>query len=162
MLPGLFLPVLFALQTPIVPATPPAQPAVAPATGQELKPLSFHSQRFDYKWETLLPVNIEVDGLKVNTIFFNRRQARSWPLKGVAFGVRAQIEATNTSKRPRVPHFAVAVFDSEDRLLGVAGGGTRVGSVSPGDTETFDLNFTWLNERLPLGTHFYLAVELTE
>ena len=65
-------------------------------------------------------LNFEVDGLKVNSIFFNRRQVRSWPLKGADFGVRAQVEVTNTSSRPKVAGFAVAVFDAEHRLLGVA------------------------------------------
>jgi hypothetical protein len=171
MLLSLFLPIALALQTQTPEPTQPAQPApttttappaTQPATGPMLKPLSFHSQRFDYKWDTLLPVHVDVDGLKVNTIFFNRRQMRTWPLKNVNFGVRAQVEVTNTSQLARVPHFAVAVFDNENRLLGVAGGGTRIGSVKPGGTETFDLNFTWLNERLPLGTYYYLAVELTE
>jgi hypothetical protein len=159
MLCTLFLSTLLGLQTPA--ANPaPAQPAVA--AGQDLKPLSFHSQRFPYKWDTLLPIHIEVDGLKVNTIFFNRRQVRSWPLTGADFGARAQVEVTNNSTRPRVPGFAVAVFDAEDRLLGVGTGGAKVGSVAPETTETFDLNFMRVNERLPLGAYFYLTVELTQ
>jgi len=140
----------------------PPQPAAAVGTGQNLKPLSFHSQRFDYKWDTLLPVNYDVDGLKLTTIFFNRRQATTWPLKGADFGARAQVEVTNTSKHPRVPGFAVAVFDSENRLLGVASGGAKVGNIGPGKTETFDLNFSKVTERLPLGAYFFLSVELSE
>lgn len=159
MLPAAALPLLLLLQAPL---PPPGQPAAQPAAAQDLKPLSFHSQRFTYKWDTLLPVGIEVDGVKVNTIFFNRRQTRTWPFKGADFGARAQVEVTNTSKSPRIPGFAVAVFDAEDRLLGVANGGTRVGSVSPGDTETFDLNFSRVSERLPLGTYFYLTLELSK
>jgi hypothetical protein len=164
MFPSLMIPVLFALQNPAPPTTqnvdaPPAPVAVA---DQNLKPLSFDSQRFPYKWDTLLPVHIEVDGLKVNTIFFNRREANFWPLKGANFGVRAQLEVTNTSKQPKVPAFAVAVFDSEDRLLGAANGGTKLGTVAPGDTETFDLNFTQVNERLPLGSYFFLTLELSK
>lgn len=154
MLRALLLPALLCLQAPA------AQPAAV--AGQNLKPLSFHSQRFPYKWDTLLPLGIEVDGLKLNTIFFNRRQVRSWPLKGADFGARAQVEVTNNSKKPRIPGFAVAVFDAEDRLLGVGNGGAKVGSIDPGGTETFDLNFSRVSERLPLGAHFYLTVELTE
>jgi len=152
MLSALIVSTLLVLQTPAPP------PASAPA----LKPLSFFSQRFDYKWDTMLPMNIEVDGLKVNTIFFNRRQIRSWPLKGADFGARAQVEVTNTSKRARIPGFAVAVFDADNRLLGVGNGGAKVGSIDPGGTETFDLNFSRVSERLPLGAYFYLTVELVE
>jgi hypothetical protein len=163
--PLLVVPFLLALQ-PTTPSTttPPAPPPPAAATsaGQDLKPLSFYSQRFNYKWDTLLPINYEVDGLKVNTIFFNRRQATTWPIKGADFGARAQVEVTNTSKSPRVPGFVVAVFDSENRLLGVASGGAKVGNTGPGKTETFDLNFSKVTERLPLGAYFYFSVELSE
>ena len=159
MLPVLLLPVMLGLQTPN-PEPSPAQPVVA--TAQNLKPLSFYSQRFDYKWDTLLPIKIEVDGLKVNSIFFNRRKVRAWPLSGADFGARAQVEVTNNSKNPRIPGFAVAVFDAENRLLGVGNGGAKVGSIGPGTTETFDLNFSRVSERLPLGAYFYLTVELVE
>lgn len=159
MLSFLLLPALLGLQTPTTEPMP-AQPVAA--AGQNLKPLSFHSQRFPYKWDTLLPINIEVDGLKISTIFFNRRQVRSWPLKGADFGARAQVEVTNTTKKPRIPGFAVAVFDAEDRMLGVGNGGAKVGNIAPGGTETFDLNFSRVSERLPLGSYFYLTVELVE
>ena len=159
MLSTLFLPVLLSLQVP-TPQPAPTQPTAV--AGQNLKPLSFHSQRFDYKWDTLLPLNIEVDGLKVNTIFFNRRKINSWPLKSADFGARAQVEVTNKSKQTRIPGFAVAVFDAENRLLGVGNGGAKVGSIDPGGTETFDLNFSRVSERLPLGVYFYLTVELVE
>jgi hypothetical protein len=159
MLSALLLSSLLSLQAP---ATEPAPAQPATTAPQSLKPLSFFSQKFDYKWDTLLPVKVEVDGLKVNTIFFNRRQIHSWPFKGADFGARAQVEVTNTSKKPRTPGFAVAVFDAENRLLGVGNGGATVGSVDPGTTETFDLNFYRVNERLPLGAYFYLTVELAE
>ena len=159
MLSMLLLPLLLDLQGPIAEPVPSQPPAVA---GQNQKPLSFYSQRFDYKWDTMLPLKIEVDGLKVNTIFFNRRQVKSWPLKGADFGARAQVEVTNNSKKPRIPGFAVAVFDAENRLLGVGNGGAKVGSIDPGTTETFDLNFSRVSERLPLGAYFYLTVELVE
>ena len=159
MLSALLFPVLLSLQ---VPTTQPAPTPPAATAGQHLKPLSFFSQRFEYKWDTMLPLNIEVDGLKVNTIFFNRRKINAWPLKGTDFGARAQIEVTNKSRQTRIPGFAVAVFDAENRLLGVGNGGAKVGSIDPGGTETFDLNFSRVSERLPLGAYYYLTVELAE
>ena len=160
MLFELLLSTALGLQPPAANPAPAPVPAQAPSQG--LKPLSFHSQRGAYKWDTLLPLQFEVDGVKVNSIFFNRRQVRSWPFRGADFGVRAQVEVTNTSTRPKVPGFAVAVFDAENRLLGVGTGGVRVGTLAPGATETFDLNFSKVNERLPLGDSFYLSMELTE
>jgi hypothetical protein len=144
-----------------VPSEPPSPKPEAPKS-QELKPLGFFSQRYPYQWNTVLSLKAEVDGLKLNTIFFNRREIRSWPLEGAEFGTRAQIEVTNTAQKVRVPNFAVAVFDEGDRLLGVATGGTKLMGVRPGSTETFDLNFSRVLQRLPKGTHFVLSVEFAE
>ena len=41
-----------------------------------------------------------------------------------------------------------------------ASGGTKVGSVKPGETETFDLDFTQVKERSPKGAKFILSIEL--
>jgi len=101
-----------------------------------------------------------VDGLRVDSIYFNKRETTVWPLKGADFGTRAKVKVTNTSGRSRIPGFAVAVFDAEDRLVGVATGGTKIGSVGAGTTETFDLNFRYVLERLPKGATFFLSIEL--
>jgi hypothetical protein len=158
------LPVLLAmalgLQNP-APTPKPVPPAEAPKA-PALSPLSFASKRFPYHWDATLPVNLEVDGLKISTIFFNRREFRGGPLKGADFGTRAEVEVTNASKHPKVPGFSVAVFDSEDRLLGVASGGASLVSLKPDDTKTYDLNFHFVTERLPLGSYFVLSMELGE
>lgn len=153
---AMLLPLILGLQAP----SPAASPEAAKA--QELKPLGFFSQKFPYKWDVMLPLKTEVDGLRLNTIFFNRREVTSWPLKGAEFGTRAQIEVTNTAKKVKVPNFAVAVFDDEGRLLGVATGGSKITGVSPGETETFDLNFSRILQRLPKGTNFVLSVEFSQ
>ena len=48
------------------------------------------------QWDVLLPLKAEIDGLKLNTIFFNRRELRSGFLKGAEFGTRAQIDVRLT------------------------------------------------------------------
>lgn len=143
-------------------AAPQAAPTAAVPKAEELKPLGFFSQKFPYRWDTVLPLKAEVDGLRLNTIFFNRRELRSGLLKGAEFGTRAQIEVTNTGKRSRMPNFAVAVLDEDGRLLGVATGGSKITGVAPGETETFDLNFSRVLQRLPKGTSFVLSLEFAE
>jgi hypothetical protein len=159
--PALALSALMALQAtpqekkpeaPIVQA-PPAAPAPQ-------APLGFTSKRFAFQWDKSIALGLELDGLKVSSIFFNNRELKSGWLKDANFGTRAQVEVTNASKQDRIPGFAVAVFDKEGRLLGVASGGTKLGVVKPGETETFDLNFTQVKERLPRGEHFVLSLEL--
>ncbi|WP_026852146.1 hypothetical protein [Geothrix fermentans] len=141
---------------------PASAPAPAPAAVADTS-LSYFSESFAFAWDRVIPLSVNVDGLKVTSIFFNRRVMQPGffnIMKGAEFGTRAQVEVTNTAKYPRIPGFAVAVLDKDGKLLGVASGGTKVGTVKPGETETFDLNFTQVKERLPKGERFLLAIEL--
>ncbi|MDR3685147.1 MAG: hypothetical protein P4L11_15570 [Geothrix sp.] len=153
---------------PPAPAEPPkvqAPPPGAAAHPVPAAPLAFYSERFAYAWDRTIPLSINLDGLKVTRIFFNKRVLESGffnLMKGAEFGTRAQIEVTNTAQVPKVPGFAVAVLDKDGRLLGVASGGTKFGTVAPGETETFDLNFTQVKERLASGDKFLLAIELRD
>lgn len=151
-----------ATQPAAKPAPAPApKPEARPAAGkpEDLKPLSFFSQQFKFRWDQFMPLTAVVDGLRINSIFFNKRTMSLF--KGAEFGTRAVIDVTNTSNATRTPGFAVAVFDAEDRLLGVASGGPKIGGISAGTTETFDLSFHQVLERIPRADHFYLSVELT-
>jgi hypothetical protein len=148
------------LGLPQAPPPAPAAPAAAPA-----QPLSFYSGTFPFAWDRTLPLTVDLDGLKVTGIFFNKRKVEPGffnLLKGAEFGTRAQVQVTNTGKYPKVPGFAVAVLDKDGNLLGVASGGTKLGTVKPGDTETFDLNFTQVKERLSKGDRFLLSIELRD
>ena len=141
---------------------PAPSPAPAPAAAADTS-LSYFSESFAFTWDRVIPLSVNVDGLKVTSIFFNRRVMQPGffnIMKGAEFGTRAQVEVTNTAKYPRIPGFAVAVLDKDGKLLGVASGGTKIGTVKPGETETFDLNFTQVKERLPKGERFLLAIEL--
>lgn len=142
---------------------PQPAPAPAPAPAQAERPLSFYSTRLPFQWNVLIPLDINLDGLRVNSIFFDVRKPESnffGLLKHAEFGTRAQLTVTNTSDYAKVPGFAVAVLDKDGQLLGVASGGTKFGTMPPGDTETFDLNFDQVKARLPKGDHFYLSIEL--
>jgi len=141
---------------------PAADQAALGTPAPAAAPLSFASGSYKFYWDTTIPVNLEADGVKVSEIYFNVRKSRySW-LKDAEFGTRAHVTITNTSARPRVPGFAVAVLDADGKLLGVASGGTKVGTVAPGGTEEFDLNFSQVKERLPKGATFLLSMELRD
>ena len=150
-------------QTP--PATPPPAPAQVAADTAHPAALSFYSETFPFAWDRIIPLPADLDGLRVKSIFFNKRIVEPGffnIFQGAEFGTRAQVEVTNTGKYPKVPGFAVAVLDKDGRLLGVASGGTKLGTVKPGETETFDLNFTQVKERLAKGERFILSIELRD
>lgn len=169
MLPLLFLALLGAQSSPAPAQAPPGKvetvPAKVPPAQGDPKPLqsfSFASASHSFVWDKLIPVTLEVDGLQVKTIFFNEREPTTRILQGRKYGHRAQVEVKNNSSKPRTPGFAVAVLDEEGRLLGVASGGTKFGSVKAGETETFDLNFFQVKQRLPRGAKFLLSMELRD
>ncbi len=154
---------MLSLLLPALLALSPQEPAPVAPPPAAAQPLGFASFRLPFTWNALIPIQgVELDGLKVTSIYFNKRETTVWPLRGADFGTRAKVEVTNTSSKNRTPGFSVAVFDAEDRLLGVASGGTKIGSVGAGTTETFDLNFRQVLERLPKGDHFYLSIELRD
>ena len=168
----IILPLLLALalQDKPAPEPKPAEPpkkeagAAQPEAldlAQE-KPLSFFSGTFPFHWNASEPLAIDLDGLKVTSIAIGKREPKSKLLKGPDYGSRALLSVTNTSKKPRTPGFAIAVFDKDGRLLGAANGGTKIGTVSPGATETFDLAFFQVKDRLPKGDHYVLSVELRD
>lgn len=150
------LPILLAA-LPYLQAPAPVAPETPKA---EATSLSFGSLRQPYLWDRLMQVDLAVDGLKVNSIFFNLRESKVKLFQGPTFGTRAQVEVTNTAKTTKIPGFAVAVLDAEGRLLGAATGGSKLTGVKPGETETFDLNFDQVNTRIPKGATFLLTVEL--
>ncbi|MDR2562223.1 MAG: hypothetical protein LBC63_10710 [Holophagales bacterium] len=153
---GLMLPLLLACHEPIA-----ESPNYSQEPGRQA-PLSFSSAKFDYYWDRIIPLDMSVDELRVKTIFFNKREIAKTFLKGAQFGTRAQVEVENTSNQPKNPGFAVAVFDANHNLIGVATGGTKVGVVRPGKTEKFDLSFFQVTERLQRGAYFHISVELVK
>jgi hypothetical protein len=161
LLPALFLLAQPAPAQPDAPAPVPAVQNDAPiqAKAGDLPPLSFFSERFPFHWDQFMPLKAEVDGLKVNSIFFNKRTMTFF--KSAEFGTRAVVEVTNTASTTRTPGIAVAIFDAQNRLLGVASGGPKLGGVSAGTTASFDLSFHQVYERIPRADHFILTVELS-
>lgn len=148
------------------PAEPPKVEAgivqQAPATPAQSQSLSFFSGTFPFHWNQLQTLDVNVDGLKVTSLAIGKREPRSKLFQGPNYGSHALIHVTNTSKKSRTPGFAIAVFDKEGRLLGAANGGTKIGTVKPGTTETFDLAFFQVKDRLPKGDHYVLSVELRD
>lgn len=138
------------------PAAAPARPAAASA---HLKPLSFLSRQFKFHWDQLMPLDLQLDGLQIKSIYFNKRTMNLF--RSAEFGTRAVVKVTNGASATRVAGFAVAVFDADNQLLGVASGGPKIGGVAAGDTDTYELSFHQVVERIPRADHFILAVELT-
>jgi len=127
---------------------------------QQPNSLGFASKRFEYHWDRVIPLDLAVDDFVVKTIFFNRRELTKSFLKGAQFGTRAKVEVVNMSNKSKNPGFAVAIFDDQDNLIGVASGGSKIGMVKPGKTATFDLNFFQVKERIMRGSYFVISVEL--
>lgn len=157
------MPMLPILLSALLGATPaPSKLEPVPPHQALSKSLSFVSQRIPFRWDATIPLDIEVDGLKVTSIFFNRKEFKGGFFKGTDFGIRAQLEVANHSKHPKMPGFAIAVFDANNQLLGASNGSTRYGTLQPGMTDVADVSFRQVKERLPKGDTFILSIELSE
>jgi len=136
----------------------------SPETWQDTAPqpnsLGFISKRFEYSWDRIIPLDLSLDDFIVKTIFFNKRELTKSFLKGAQFGTRARVEVINTSNKSKNPGFAVAIFDDQNNLIGVASGGSKIRVIKPGKTANFDLNFFQVKERIMRGSYFVISVEL--
>jgi len=151
---------MFSLLLPLLILTHNINVGAGQDTIQQSESLGFTSKRFEYHWDRIIPLDFSVDNFLVKTIFFNKRELTKSFLKGAQFGSRARVEVVNMSNKSKNPGFAVAIFDNQDNLIGVASGGSKIGVVKPGKTETFDLNFFQVKERLTRGSYFVISVEL--
>jgi hypothetical protein len=73
--------------------------------------------------------------------------------------VKAEVAVSNTAAEPIRVGIAMAIFDGEQRLVGVASGGTGLAGIPPGRQKKFDLVFEDVNHEAPSATTFLISLE---
>ena len=66
---------------------------------------------------------------------------------------------SNTSGESRKVGLALALFDEEGRLLGVASGGSKLASIKPGRQKSFILLFDGVNSEAHRAATFQISME---
>lgn len=121
---------------------------------------SLLSKSFVFKPDTTLEVGSEIDaGLRLDKVRFVLPAAQGGTLTRTAGVARAEVSISNTGGASRRVGIAIALFDTDNRLLGVASGGMKLFPIKAGRQETYSLAFGDVNAEIPQATKFQITVE---
>ncbi len=105
------------------------------------------------KW---LALDLAVTDVQVEQIKFH------WPstMMGIKTGYKATVRVKNGSVRQIGVALAVALYDRDARLLGAGTTATRLGTIDPGDSAEFDIEFNHTTQRLEQASQFHILLEI--
>ena len=105
------------------------------------------------KWMAL---DLAVTDVQVEQIKFH------WPstMMGVKTGYKATVRVKNGSVRQVGVALAIALYDRDARLLGAGTTATRVGTIDPGDSAEFEVEFKHTTQRLEQASQFHILLEI--
>lgn len=114
-----------------------------------------NSARYKFEGNRWLSLDLAVEDIRTDTIKFE------WPstLLGFKTGYKATVKVVNGSTRQASIGVAIVLFDADNKMLGVGSTGTRVGTLSPGDSADFTVEFDHVTERLNQATQFQIALQ---
>ena len=113
------------------------------------------SARYKFEGNRWLSLDLAVEDVRTDTIRFD------WPstLLGFKTGYKATVKVVNGSSRQASIGVAVVIYDADNKLVGVGSTGTKVGTLSPGDSADFTLEFDHVTERLDQAAQFQIALQ---
>jgi len=74
-------------------------------------------------------------------------------------GYKATVKVANGSSRQVGVGIAVALYDQDGKLIGAGTAGTTIGTIDPGDSAQFGIDFSHVVERLEQAAEFQIALE---
>lgn len=127
--------------------TPPASAAIM-------------SKKFDFKTGVILDIGAEMPGgLRVDNVRFEVPSKLGGKIVRVGGLFTAEVAVSNTGNETAKVGIAIALFDNASRLLGVAGGGSKLASIQPGRQKSFTLVFDGVNAEAHAASQFYISLE---
>lgn len=116
------------------------------------------SKTYEFKADVKLETGVEVgQGLTLDSILF--KSPSSIGMKIFSSGIlKVDVAISNFGEEARRFGVAVALFDDEDRLLGVASHGTTF-PLKPGRVAVYTLDFLNVNSEVFKATKFKISVE---
>jgi hypothetical protein len=114
-----------------------------------------NSARYKFEGNRWLSLDLAIEDVRTETIKFE------WPstLLGFKTGYKATVKVVNGSSRQASIGVAVVLYDADNKLLGVGSTGTKVGTLNPGDSADFTVEFSHVTERLDQATQFQIALQ---
>jgi hypothetical protein len=114
-----------------------------------------NSGRYKFEGNKWLSLDLAVGDVRVETIRFE------WPatLMRVKTGYKAAVKITNGSSRQTGVALAIAIYDKDTKLIGVGTAGTTLGTIDPGSSAQFTVDFKDVTARLEEADQFHIALE---
>ncbi len=114
-----------------------------------------NSARYRFEGNKRLALDISVDDVRAEEIKFE------WPATVLRFksGYKATVKVANGSTRQAAIGVAVALYDQDSKLVGAGTAGSTIGTIDPGDSADFTIDFTHVTGRLEQATQFQIALE---
>ena len=114
-----------------------------------------NSARYKFEGNKWLALDLGVGDVRADTIRFE------WPatIMRVKTGYKANVKVVNASSRQASVGIAVAIYDRDSRLIGAGTAGTTLGTVDPGETTQFSVDFKDVTGRIEQADQFHIALE---
>lgn len=118
------------------------------------------SKTYVFKPGTTLEIGAEIEaGLRLDTIRFDLPATVDGKIVRTGGLAQARVAVSNTGEGSRKVGIAVAVYDDENRLLGVASGGIALFPLKSGRQGTYACIFENVNAEIASATKFQITIE---
>ena len=118
---------------------------------------SLMSRTYKFKPDVVLDIGASQGGLRLDSVRFVLPSDKT--LFRFGSGVRAEVNVSNLSSEPMKVGVAIALFDAEGRLLGVASGGSALLAIKSERQSTYTLSFKDVNDSAARATSFQISLE---
>jgi hypothetical protein len=114
-----------------------------------------NSAKYRFEGNKWLALDLSVDDVRLEVIRFD------WPATtmGIKTGYKATAKVANGSSRQVGIGIAVVLYDADGKLVGSGTAGTTIGTIDPGDSAQFNLDFNHVTQRLEQASQFQIALE---
>lgn len=128
---------------------------ISAATALTLAAADTNSARYKFEGNKWLALDLAIGDVRADTIRFE------WPatIMRVKTGYKATVKVANGSSRQASVGIAVAVYDKDSKLIGAGTAGTTLGTIDPGDTSQFTVDFKDVTARIEQADQFHIALE---
>jgi hypothetical protein len=125
------------------------------AAGSAPAVAAVNSARYRFEGNRWLALDLSVGDVRTDVVRFD------WPstVLGIKTRYKAVIKVTNGSARQVSAGVVLAVYDADSKLLGAGSTGTKVGTIDPGDSVEFTVDFDHVTERLESAAQFQVALQ---
>lgn len=129
--------------------------ALAPCAGAELL-----SKGFEFKDAVTLEIGASTgDGLRLDSVRFHVPPTAGSPGQRTGGLANAEVAVSNVGEKAHKVGVALALFDAQGRLLGVASAGTSLRPLKTGRQRTYTLVFDHVNGEVHRATRFQVSLE---